>query len=705
MQTCNTSIGPVAAIENRWGTGHAAGLSPLAALVYRSNLLAEDRCVVNYGGGNTSTKVTEPDHTGRPIEVLYVKGSGTDLATITERGFTGYRQSEMLPLLEREQMTDQSMVAYLAKCQIASDMPRGSIETLLHAFIPSACVDHTHPDAVNMICCAEDGESLARACYGGDAIWIPYIRPGFALARKVGEAVREHPDAKLVLLAKHGLVTWGDTPESCYHSTLEAINRAVDFVNQHARNSLSFGTEAVPTMEADVRDELLAQVLPVLRGAVSTETSKILTVDTSGSVMAFVHGSDAARLSQIGAACPDHLVHTKMRPLWVPFDPASEGVAELQARLREEVARYRGDYIEYYRRENAEHVPPDGGDPGEVTMDDPNPRVVLVQGVGLVGIGRSRKLANLSRDLYHRAIAVMGGALALGGFVSLTQAESFAIEYWPLERYKLSLAPPPKELAGRVALVTGGAGGIGRAICEALAADGACAIAADIDEAGVDEVASALGDYGFGVAMDVTVERAVDEAYKRAVLAFGGVDIVVSNAGLASSAPIEETSVELWDKNHAVLAKGYFLVARAAFRLWKRQAVGGNLVFIASKNAVAAGKNTAAYSSAKAAELHLARCLAEEGGASGIRVNTVNPDAVLQGSRIWGSSWREERAAAYDIAPDELEEHYRARTTLKVNILPADIAEAVRFFVSPRSSKSTGNMLNVDGGVAISYPR
>lgn len=705
MRSYKTSIGPVAAVSDRWETGHAADLSPLAALAYRSNLLGTDRSVANYGGGNTSTKVTESDHLGRSIEVLYVKGSGTDLATITERGFTGYRQVETVSLMERDQMTDQSMVDYLAKCQISPDMPRGSIETLLHAFIPSACIDHTHPDAVNMICCAENGESLARDCYGDDAIWIPYVRPGFKLAKQVGVAVRERPKAKLVLLAKHGLVTWGDTPNDCYRSTLDAINRAAAFVNQRASNSLSFGGEAVSAMDPDARDSLLAHALPVLRGSVSTETAKILTVDTSESVMAFVCGSDAARLSQIGAACPDHLVHTKMRPLWIPFDPTTEGVAELESRFNQEVARYRTEYIEYYKRESAEHVSPDGGDPGEVGMDDPNPRVVLIQGIGLVGIGRTYKLANLSRDLYHRAIAVMGGASALGGFVSLTEAESFAIEYWPLERYKLSLAPPPKELAGRVAIVTGGAGGIGRAICNALADDGACAVVADIDEAGAKEIASALGSDGLGVAMDVTNENAVDEAYKQAILTFGGVDIVVSNAGLASSAPIEETSVELWNKNYAVLAKGYFLVSRSAFRLWKRQNMGGNLVFIVSKNAVAAGKNAAAYSSAKAAELHLARCLAEEGGTSSIRVNVVNPDAVLQGSRIWGSSWRTERAAAYGIDPSELEEYYRGRTLLKVNILPSDIAEAVRFFVSPRSSKSTGNMLNVDGGVTVSFPR
>ena len=704
MQTKKPLNGPVPSIANRWDAAQLADLSPIAALAYRSNLLGADRTVANFGGGNTSSKVTETDHTGREIEVLYVKGSGSDLATITERGFTSYRLAETLPLLLRDQMTDQEMVAYLAKCQTAPDMPRGSIETLLHAFIPAPFVDHTHPDAVNMICCAANGEDLARQCYGDDAIWIPYIRPGFSLSRNVGQAVRQRPQARLVLLAKHGLVTWGETPEACYQATVDAINRAADFVNERASDGFSFGDETV-AMDIDTREDILVQVLPVLRGAVSDETAKILTVDTSESVMAFVRGSDAASLSQVGAACPDHLVHTRMRPLWIPFDVATEGAAELQTRIRDAVADYGRTYTDYYTQQSSTHTPPDGGEVTTTAMDDLTPRVVLIQGIGLVGIGRSWMLANLSRDLFLRAIAVMGGATALGGYVSLTEAESFAVEYWPLERYKLTLAPAPKELAGKVALVTGGAGGIGGAVCRALAADGACVVAADLDAEGAANAVAAFGNEGLGVAADVTSEDAVTAAYRRAVLAYGGVDIVISNAGLASSASIEDTSVALWDRNHAVLAKGYFLISRAAFRLWKTQGIGGNLIFVASKNAVAAGKNAAAYSSAKAAELHLARCLAEEGGSSGIRVNVVNPDAVLQGSRIWDSSWRTERAEAYGIAPDQLENFYRDRTTLKVNVLPEDIAEAVRFFASERSSKTTGNMLNVDGGVAIAYPR
>ncbi|CAA9558413.1 MAG: Predicted rhamnulose-1-phosphate aldolase / Predicted lactaldehyde dehydrogenase [uncultured Thermomicrobiales bacterium] len=696
---------PVAArTVDRWDAGAAAGLDPLAALAYRSNLLGADRAVANFGGGNTSTKTIEPDHTGRPVDVLYVKGSGSDLATIAAGGFTGLRLSEVLPLLGRPAMDDAAMVAYLARCQVDPAMPRASIETLLHAFVPYPCVDHTHPDAVNMLCCAADGEALARACYGDDAIWIPYLRPGFALSKLVAEAVRARPEAKLVLLAKHGLVTWGATPEECYASTVAAINRAADFVNANAGDAAPFGGPAVAPLPAAAREDLLAAVLPALRGAVGTDgdgasAPKILTVDAAEDVLAFVGGAASAALARVGAACPDHLVHTKRLPLWVAFDPAADGADALRERLVEGVARYRAEYAAYHARHN------DPNGPEAAPMADPNPRVVLIRGVGLVAVGANVRASQLSRDLAHRAIAVMRGAHALGGYVSLDEAESYGVEYWPLERYKLSLAPPPKELAGRVAFVTGGAGGIGRAVGTALAAAGACVVAADLDGPGALDAVAAHGDAGLGVAMNVTDEAAVAAAYRATVLRYGGVDVVVSNAGLASSAPIEETSLAEWDRNHAVLAKGYFLVAREAFRVLKAQGTGGSVVFVASKNAVVAGKNAAAYSAAKAAELHLARCLAEEGGAAAIRVNTVNPDAVLQGSKIWGSSWRAERAAAYGIEPDELDAFYRARTTLKVNILPADIAEAVLYFASPRSSKSTGNMLNVDGGVAAAYAR
>lgn len=487
----------------------------------------------------------------------------------------------------------------------------------------------------------------------------------------------------------------GETGAESYANTIEAINRAADFVTARASRGRFGGALRAPLSSAG-REDLLAALLPAIRGAVSSERAKILQVDASPSTLEFVSSREAATLSQVGAACPDHLVHTKRIPLWVSYDPAADDVDVLAARVAAGAEAYREEYRAYFA-ENAAS--------GE-TIGDPDPRVVLIEGVGMISVGTNLKGARLARDLYHRAIEVMGGASAIDAFVSLTAAESFAVEYWPLELYKLSLAPAPRELAGKVAFVTGAAGGIGSSILDALAAEGAVVVAADIDAAGASRTAEPFGDEGLGVSMDVTSEAAVAAAYRAVVLRYGGVDVVVSNAGIASSAPIEETTVAEWDRNHAILTRGYFLVAREAFKLLRRQATGGSVVFVASKNALVAGKNAAAYSSAKAAELHLARCLAEEGGAARIRVNTVNPDAVLQGSRIWGSSWREERAAAYDIAPDELEDHYRARTTLKVNILPEDIAQAVLHFASPvRSGKSTGNVLNVDGGVPAAYSR
>ena len=689
------------ATENLWDASKAGGLSELEALAYRSNLLGADRAVANYGGGNTSTKARERDHAGREVDVLWVKGSGSDLATIRADQFTGLKLDEVLPLEEREEMSDEEMVAYLASCQLRPDMPRGSIETLLHAFVPYPHVDHTHPDAINMICCAEGGEVLAAECFREEAVWIPYIRPGFTLSKQVGEAVRNNPSARFVLLAKHGLVTWGETHEESYSSTIEAINRAAEFVAGRAGEP--FGGRTVEPLPPEQREALLAGVLPALRGTLSSGAGealaahKILRADySSEGVLEFVCGRDSKGLSQVGAACPDHLVRTKVRPLWVDFDPANEGADELKSKLREGVEAYRREYEEYFSRHE---------EAGE-EMFDPNPRVVFIAGVGLVAAAQNAKEAALSRDFAYRAINVMRGAHALGGYVSLTEEESYAIEYWPMELYKLTLAPPPRELAGRVAFVTGGAGGIGSAVARSLASQGACVVACDLDGEGAREVARDLLQPGIAARADVTDEGEVASAYRRAVLEYGGVDVVVSNAGLASSSPIEETSVEMWDKNHAVLARGYFLVSREAFRIMKEQGVGGNLVFVASKNALAAGKNASAYSSAKAAELHLARCLAEEGGSERIRVNTVNPDAVLSGSKIWGSSWREERAAAYGIEPDELEEHYRQRNVLKVNVLPENIAEAVLHFASEaRSSRSTGNVLNVDGGVKDAYPR
>jgi rhamnulose-1-phosphate aldolase/alcohol dehydrogenase len=678
-------------VEDLWPPG-GAPKHLLDELVLASNLLGADRAVSNFGGGNTSAKGTAIDHAGREVSAMWVKGSGSDLATMGPEHFTGLRLDEVLPLMAREAMTDGDMVAYLARCQLDPAMPRASIETLLHAFVPAPHVHHTHPDGINVLAGTVDGERLVRECFGSAAAWIPYIRPGFTLSKQVGEAVRDNPDLRLVVLAKHGLIVWGDSAEEAYRRTIEVINRAVEFVNERTGHVPRFGGR----LSGSADPGLLRELLPTIRGAVSSERAKVLTVDMSPRTLEFVSSVDAERLVTVGAPCPDHLVHTKRLPLWIPYDPQVDTAETLRDRIVERSAAYRSAYREYVRAHASNADVP----------ADPDARIVLVQHLGAAAAGTTVKASKISRDLYHRAIEVTAGAHALGGFVSLDAAESFAIEYWPLELYKLAQAPPPGELQGKVALVTGAAGGIGRAIVYALATAGACAVAFDLDGHGAEEAVAGLGDRGLAVSGDVTSEAAVAAAFAAAADAFGGVDIVVSNAGVASSAAIEDTSVAEWNRNHAILSTGYFLVAREAFRLLKRQGTGGSIVFIASKNAVVAGKNAAAYSSAKAAELHLARCLAEEGGADGIRVNTVNPDAVLQGSKIWGSSWRRERAAAYGIPSEELDEYYRKRTTLGVNIVPDDIAQAVLHFASERrSGKSTGNMLNVDGGVSAAYAR
>src|SRR5947209_1768139 len=687
----------------------------LAQLVARSRQLGADRSSCNWGGGNTSAKADEVNFRGRPARILWVKGSGSDLATVTETSFTGLYLEDVLPLLERERMSDSEMVDYLAHCFYEPGRPRPSIETLLHGFLPFPHVDHTHADATNYFACAEGGEAQARDCFGDELIWIPYRRPGFGLAREVALAVRANPRAKLVILAKHGLITWGETDETCYASTLSTIAPARAFVEERIARAgrAVFGGFRVTTLSAEERRTIAAQVAPVLRGLVSEEKRQILRFEDGDDVLTFANSQDAPRLTKIGAACPDHLVHTKPWPLLVDWMPGQDGEA-LAASLRAGVTAYVANYRRYLEANERQNLDPDAAAPvyrASDAISDPHPRVTLIPGVGMFTTGKDAMMADVSAQLYHRAIAVLRGAEACGGFISLSDAEGYAVEYWPLEQYKLKMAPPEREFSRHVVLVTGAAGGIGSAICRRVAQDGAHIVATDIDLASAEQLAAHLNQhFGAGravaVKMDVTNEESVRAAFAQAQLSFGGVDVFVNNAGLASSASITETSLAEWNKNWNVLATGYFLVAREGFRLLEAQGRGGNLVFVASKNALVAGKNAAAYSTAKAAEAHLARCLAEEGGQFGIRVNTVNPDAVLAGSRIWDSTWREARAATYGVAPDQLEEVYRKRTTLGVNILPEDIAEAVAFFASPtRSVKSTGNILNVDGGVAAAYPR
>lgn len=684
----------IGAPEDRWDAARASGKSELELLAYRSNLLGSDRAVANWGGGNTSCKVIEPDHRGRPTAFLWVKGSGSDLASITAERFTALRLDDLRALADREVVSDEELVAYCEHAALRPRQPRASIETALHSFLRPAHVDHTHADAIIALCAIPDGQAFARRLWGNVALWVPYERPGFSLGRRIGLAVNERPEVRVVLLEKHGLVTWGENAESCYHATIEAIGQAALALAERADRRRVFPSAGLLT-ESD-RRALLAKALPALRGALGNERPVILHTDASEPAAAFASRADIDALAALGPACPDHLMFTRAWPLVARIAERSDAPGDA---VRAAVTDYRARYASYLTQ---------NGEPA--VANETGPRVVIVPGVGIITAGADVQAARLSGALYERARAVLATAVALGGFSPLTQAEAFAIEYWPLERYKLSLAPVRGELAGSVALVTGAASGIGRAVAERLATMGAHVAIADINQAGAHEVAASIGaQHGDGRAialgMDVADENSIDRGVEDLVLAYGGVDIVVSNAGLATAGPIVDTPLAEWERNQAVLARGSFLIGRAALRVFRDQGRGGSLVLVASKNAVVAGRDAAAYSAAKAAALHFVRCLAEEGGPYGVRANTVNPDAVIGGSGIWKSEWRADRARGYGIEPEELEEFYRQRTTLKVNVTVEDVAEAVLFFASSRSGKTTGAFLNVDGGIPAAYPR
>nr|WP_154893390.1 bifunctional aldolase/short-chain dehydrogenase [Paenibacillus xylanexedens] len=688
-------------VQSLWNSSQASEQTTgLEQLVYRSNLIGADRSVCNIYGGNTSTKTTVKDFRGRDVEVMYVKGSGSDLGSMQAKHFTGLALEDIRPLIERESMTDEEMVEYLGHCMIDSKHPRASIETLLHAFLPYNHVDHTHPDAIISLCCADNGKELAREIYGDRFVWVPYVRPGFTLSKMIAESVFANPNAELVLMEKHGLVTWGETSEECYAQTIKIINEAEAFIEARVDEESLFGGVKHPALAAEVRREIVAKIMPTLRGAVSDSKKMILSYDDQDDVLAFVGGANSPELSQVGAACPDHLVHTKVVPLFIDWTPDAEDVDGLKAKLTEGVAAYKEQYKQYFESNKNE---------GDV-MFEAAPRVILIPGVGMINTGKSWELSQVSGALYHRAIAVMRGATSLGKFVSLSANESYNVEYWPLELYKLSLAPAETEFSRKVAFITGGAGGIGSETARRLVSEGAHVVLADLNLEGAQKVAQEINDqYGanraYALKMDVTDEEAVQSAYAEVAVQYGGVDIIVNNAGLATSSPFDETSLKEWNLNMNVLGTGYFLVAREAFKLMKQQGIGGSMVFIGSKNSVYAGKSASAYSSAKALEAHLARCIAAEGGEYGIRVNTILPDAILQGSAIWNGSWRNERAAAYGIEPDQLEEYYRKRTTLLVNIYPKDIAEGIAFFASSKSEKTTGCMMTIDGGVPAAFTR
>ncbi|MFM6854292.1 MAG: bifunctional rhamnulose-1-phosphate aldolase/short-chain dehydrogenase [Sphingopyxis sp.] len=696
----NAAAIPFAVPSSRWDDAAAGAMTPPELLLYRSNLLGSDLTVTNFGGGNTSAKLTEIDPlTGATVDVLWVKGSGGDIGSMKLDGFATLYQEKLLGLEAHYAgpADDDKMVGYLPHCTFNLNGRAASIDTPLHSLLPFAHVDHVHPDAIIALAASSGGEAATQAIWGGAIGWLPWKRPGYTLGVQLRDYVAANPGLRGVMLAGHGIICWADSARACYDHTVQLIADAANYLNGKLGDKPAFGG-AVTAPNAD-RAAIAADLMPRLRGLMTGARIKVGHFSDDAEALEFVGSADFARLAAIGTSCPDHFLRTKIAPL--TLDPAR---LSDDAYLAEQLVAYRAGYAAYYERCKRDNSP---------AMRDSNPVVVLVPGVGRITFATDKTTARLAGEFYGNAINVMRGAEAIGDYIGLDEQEAFDIEYWLLEEAKLQRMPKPKALMGKIALVTGGAGGIGAATAARLMADGACVMLVDRDAGALDAVRTGFAaqfgrDVVRSAVCDVTDEAQVQAAFDACSREFGGLDIMVANAGIASSAPIEETSVALWRKNYDVLAEGYFLTARAAFPLMKRmkEQGGAAIVFIGSKNGVAAATNASAYASAKAAANHLARCLALEGAPMGIRVNTVNPDAVIKGSKIWDGDWRKERAGAHGIdAGAELEEHYRARSMLKRDVLPQDIAEAVYFLASDMAAKSTGNMINVDAGNAQAFTR
>lgn len=691
-------------LKDAWDSAKASGMSEPELLLYRSNLLGSDKRITNYGGGNTSAKVVQKDPlSGQNAEVLWVKGSGGDVGSIKMDGFATLYMDKLRALknLYRGVEFEDEMVGYLPHCTFNLNARAASIDTPLHAYVPKKHVDHMHPDAIIAIAAAINSKELTEQVFGSDIGWLPWKKPGYELGLWLEKFCLENPDAKGVVLESHGLFTWHDDAYECYKLTLEIIQKAMDWFASETAGKQIFGGEKFQSLTQSERHGVASKLMPVIRGMISKEHHMVGHFNDSDAVLEFVNSNQMPELAALGTSCPDHFLRTKIRPLVVQFDPSAPNIEGTLDGLLGAVESYREDYKAYYERCKKHDSP---------AIRDPNAVVYLVPGVGMITFAKDKATARISGEFYVNAINVMRGASTVSQYCGLPEQEAFDIEYWLLEEAKLQRMPKPKSMAGRIAIVTGGAGGIGSATAQRYLKEGACVMLADIDEKALEQTVAELSkqfssDVVRGVSMNVTSEQEIFDAFAKTSVEFGGLDILVSNAGIASSASVEDTTLELWNTNMNILSTGYFLVSREAFKVIKKQGLGGSIVFVASKNGLAASPGASAYCTAKASEIHLARCLALEGAPDGIRVNTVNPDAVLRGSKIWSGDWLKERADTYGKDKEGLEEHYRQRSLLKRSVLPEDIAEAAYFFASELSAKSTGNIINVDAGNVQSFTR
>ncbi|SKD08867.1 rhamnulose-1-phosphate aldolase/alcohol dehydrogenase [Chitinophaga ginsengisegetis] len=692
-----------------WDEATAAAMAgdEVALLIYRSNLLGADLRLTNYGGGNTSCKATAKDPlTGEPVEVMWVKGSGGDLGTLRKSGLAALYVDRLRSLqnIYRGIAHEDEMVELFNHCIYDLSSKAPSIDTPLHGFLPFKHIDHLHPDAAIAIAAAKDGRKITQELFNGTIGWVPWQKPGFDLGLQLKQCLDENPGIRGIMLGSHGLFTWGDTAYESYINTLEVIERCAEYLQENTgRNKPVFGGAKIQSLSPDLRKAQAAELAPVLRGYCSSQQKMVGHFTDDARVLEFINSNDLDRLAPLGTSCPDHFLRTKISPLVLNLLPDADlkDVATIKTSLAPLFTAYREMYKEYY--DTCKH-------PNSPAMRDPNPVVILYPGVGMFTFAKDKQTARVAAEFYINAINVMKGAEAISEYTSLPRQEAFNIEYWLLEEAKLQRMPKPKALTGRIALVTGSAGGIGKAIAKKFAEEGAVVVINDND---AQRLASATEEfnklYGKDVfaadLLDVTDSASIHKTFNTAVLAFGGVDIIVNCAGLSISKPLEDHTEKDWDLLYDVLVKGQFLVTQTGVEIMRKQDTGGDVLNIVSKNALVSGPNNAGYGSAKAAQLHLSRLNAAELGKDRIRVNVVNPDAVISDSKIWAGAWAEGRAKAYGVKVEELPAFYAKRTLLNEIIVPEDIANACYAFVGGLLNKATGNVLNVDGGVAMAFVR
>ena len=691
-------------VQYLWDDAKAASLAgdEVALFLYRSNILGADLRITNYGGGNTSCKTVEKDPlNGQEVEVLWVKGSGGDIGTLTRSGIAGLYTDRMRNLknVYRGLAHEDEMVALFNHCLYDLDSKAPSIDTPLHGLLPFKHIDHLHPDALIALAAAKDGQQITREIWGDRMGWVPWQRPGFDLALKLEECLAANPGIRGIVLGSHGLFTWGNTSFECYLNSLEVIEKASEYIAAREGSTRPvFGGQKIDSLPPEQRRRQATLLAPILRGLCSSSQRMIGHFADDEPVLQFINSHDLERLAPLGTSCPDHFLRTKIQPLVLPLAPHADlsQAATVREQLRPAFEQYRREYAAYY--ESCKH-------PDSPAIRDPNPVVLLYPGVGMFTFAKDKQTARVSSEFYRNAIHVMRGAEAVSTYTALPRQEAFNIEYWLLEEAKLQRMPKEKPLSRRIALVTGAGGGIGRAITDKLIAEGANVVLADRDEDRLREACQTYTKDQVRYAVcDVAQPESVAAALATACLEFGGVDILVHSAGLAISKPIEETTSEDWDILQDVLVKGQFLLAREGVHILRKQGLGGDIVSIASKNGLVAGPNNVGYGAAKAAQQHITRLLAAELAPDKIRVNTVNPDGVIIGSKIWEGEWAEGRAKAYGISVAELPAYYAKRNLLNEIIRPEDIANGVFAFLA-LLDKSTGNTLNVDGGMANAFVR